>query len=145
MLESPFKKVGGLKARNFVKKRPQHKSFPVNIVKYLRTVFLKNTSGGCFWQSYHSTVVSSTLPLAFDLDQKLALNVTQIIFYYHMTKQFFICLNWLNMCFQFQNMFWKKQVLHKAMSKDFLHLYYVVDQVLSISGYDLENERMLCK
>ena len=27
----------------------QHRCFPVNIVKFLRTVFLQNTSGGCFW------------------------------------------------------------------------------------------------
>ena len=30
------------------------------------------------------------------------------------------------------------------VSKDFLSLYFAVDQVLSISGYDLENGRMLC-
>ena len=31
------------------------------------------------------------------------------------------------------------------MSKDFLCFHFAVDQVLSISGYDLENGRMLCK
>ena len=33
------------------------------------------------------------------------------------------------------------------MPKDFLCIYFVVDQALSnqISGYDLENGRMLCK
>ena len=31
------------------------------------------------------------------------------------------------------------------VSKDFLHLHFAVDQVLSISGYELENGRMLCK
>ena len=31
------------------------------------------------------------------------------------------------------------------MSKDFLYFHFAVDQVLSISGYDLENGRMLCK
>ena len=30
------------------------------------------------------------------------------------------------------------------MSKDFIHLHFAVDQVLSISGYDLENGRMAC-
>ena len=34
-------------------------------------------------------------------------NVAQIILYYHVTKQFLACLNWLVTCFQFQNMFWK--------------------------------------
>ena len=33
--------------------------------------------------------------------------VVQIIPYYHTTKQFFHCLNWLLTCFRFQNMFWK--------------------------------------
>ena len=33
----------------------------------------------------------------------------------------------------------------KNMSKDFLPLRFAVGQVLSISGYDLENVRMLCK
>ena len=33
---------GGLKACNFIKKRLQHKYFPKNIAKYLRTAILKN-------------------------------------------------------------------------------------------------------
>ena len=33
--------------------------FPVEIAKFLRTTFLKNTSSGCFWQSYHSTIKSA--------------------------------------------------------------------------------------
>ena len=33
--------------------------------------------------------------------------VVQIIPYYHMTKQYFLCLNCLITCFRFQNMFWK--------------------------------------
>ena len=33
-----------------------------------------------------------------------------------------------------------------SLVKDFaLYLHFVVDEVLSISGYDLENERLLCK
>ena len=31
------------------------------------------------------------------------------------------------------------------VSKEFLRLHFVVDQVLPISGYDLKNRRMLCK
>ena len=31
------------------------------------------------------------------------------------------------------------------VSKDFLPLHFAVDQVLSVSGYDLENGRMPCK
>ena len=40
MLKSPFNRVTGLKDWNFVKKRFQHKRFPVNIAKFLRTVLL---------------------------------------------------------------------------------------------------------
>ena len=41
MLKSLFNKVAGLKACNFVKKRLQHRCFPVNIAKCLRTAFFK--------------------------------------------------------------------------------------------------------
>ena len=34
-LEPLFKKVTGLKACNFIKKRPQHRFFPMNIEKFL--------------------------------------------------------------------------------------------------------------
>ena len=34
-----FRKVAGLKACNFTKKRPKHGSFPLNIAKFLRTAF----------------------------------------------------------------------------------------------------------
>ena len=37
-----------LQAGNFIKKRLQHRCFTVNIIKFLRTFFLQNTSGGCF-------------------------------------------------------------------------------------------------
>ena len=43
MLESPFNKVTGLKACNFIKKRLQHMRFLVNIAKFLRTALLWNT------------------------------------------------------------------------------------------------------
>ena len=43
MLESPFDKVVGLQACNFIKKRLEHRCFSVNIVKCLRTPILKNT------------------------------------------------------------------------------------------------------
>ena len=34
---------------SFSKKRLWHRCFPVNFVKFLRTLFLTDTSGGCFW------------------------------------------------------------------------------------------------
>ena len=42
VLESLFNKVAVPKACNFIKKRLQHRCFPVNIAKYLRTPILKN-------------------------------------------------------------------------------------------------------
>ena len=38
-----------VKACNFIKKRLQRKCFPVNIAKFLRTAFLQNTFGDCFF------------------------------------------------------------------------------------------------
>ena len=37
-----------LRHTNFLKKRLQHRSFPVNFTKFLRTALLQNTSGGRF-------------------------------------------------------------------------------------------------
>ena len=41
-----FDKVAGLRpeACNFIKKEPRHSCFPVNFAKFLRTLFLANTS-----------------------------------------------------------------------------------------------------
>ena len=41
VLESLFKEVAGLQACNFIKNRIQHRCFPVNITKFLRTPFFK--------------------------------------------------------------------------------------------------------
>ena len=60
--------------------------FPVDIVKFLRIAFLKKTSGGCFWKSYHNTVKSAGVLFfdfapsrAFEFDKKRTQNVAQII------------------------------------------------------------------
>ena len=47
VLESLFKKVASLQVFNFLKKRPQHRCFPVNIVKFLRLSISKNIC--CFF------------------------------------------------------------------------------------------------
>ena len=46
VLESPFNKVAGLKACNFIKKRLQYRRFPVKFTKCLGTLILKNI---CKW------------------------------------------------------------------------------------------------
>ena len=43
-----FNKVAGLKGHKFIKLRLQHWCFPVNIAKFLRTIFSLRISGGCF-------------------------------------------------------------------------------------------------
>ena len=42
MLESLFDKVADLEACNFIKKRLQHRSFPLKFAKFLRTSISKN-------------------------------------------------------------------------------------------------------
>ena len=60
-------KVAGIRPATLLKKRPWHRCFPVNFVKFLRTpffteylwillnfsehLFLQNTFDGCFWHS----------------------------------------------------------------------------------------------
>ena len=43
VLESPFNKVAGRKACNFIKKRLKRRCLPVNIAKVLRTSIFKNS------------------------------------------------------------------------------------------------------
>ena len=47
----------GLLFNKFAKKKKRfwHRCFPVNFAKFLRTSFLYNTSGGCFWNVYGSS------------------------------------------------------------------------------------------
>ena len=42
ILESLFNKVTGRQTYSFIKNKPQHSCFPVNIVKFLTTPILKN-------------------------------------------------------------------------------------------------------
>ena len=44
VLESLFKKASGPQACNFIKKRLQHRYFPVNLARF----FLQKSSGGSF-------------------------------------------------------------------------------------------------
>ena len=49
VLESLFNKVAGLRACIFIKKRLQHRCFPVTFHLRIFKNTLQNTSGGCFW------------------------------------------------------------------------------------------------
>ena len=102
--------------------------FPVDIANCLRIAFLYNTSGSCFWQSYHSTVKSAGCrffdfahPRAFNFDQKLSQTDAQLILYYQVTKQIPPCLNWLITRFWiwFLTMFWKDISCFQFWSKTY--------------------------
>ena len=41
-------KVAGTRSATLLKKRSQHKCFPLNFVRFLRALFLRKTSSGCF-------------------------------------------------------------------------------------------------
>ena len=43
-----FKKASGPQACKFIKKRLQHRYFPVKLAIFSRALFLQNTSGGSF-------------------------------------------------------------------------------------------------
>ena len=43
------KKAAGLRPATLLKKRLWHMCFPVKLAKFLRTPYLQNTSGGCFF------------------------------------------------------------------------------------------------
>ena len=43
-----FNKVAGLMLATLLKKRLWYRSFPLKFAKFLRTLFLQNTSSGCF-------------------------------------------------------------------------------------------------
>ena len=57
VLESHFKKVAGLKICNFIKKRPQCRCFPVNIVKFLRLPILKNIFERLLFDSFNGSLL----------------------------------------------------------------------------------------
>ena len=67
-------------------------------------------------------------------------HVAQIILYYHVTKQFLPCLNWLVTCFWFQNMFWKNINCFRLWWKIYLKRCtsnYVISQVKRLSFFAL--------
>ena len=68
-----FNKVAGLRSATLLKKRLWHRCFPVNFVKFIRTPFLQNTSGGCFCIN-NSKVKSNTNRLNL-VDMRPQLNV----------------------------------------------------------------------
>ena len=55
-----FNKVAGLRPATLLRERLWHSCFPVNFMKFLRTLFLQGISGDCFFllQTLHKTEIS---------------------------------------------------------------------------------------
>ena len=49
---------------NFIKKRLQHRRFPMKFAKFLRTPILQNTSCGCFFRFLHGFSVDDAIYLS---------------------------------------------------------------------------------
>ena len=64
-------KIAGLRAATLLKTSFWYRCFPVNFVKFLRKLFLQNTSGGCFctlllrWNNLYSLYCLSHIEFDF--------------------------------------------------------------------------------
>ena len=56
-MESLFKNVAGLKACNFIKKRPQHRFFPVNVAKCLILLISKNICERLLFEFFNGSLL----------------------------------------------------------------------------------------
>ena len=90
-----------LKACNFIKKRTQNRSFPVNIAKFLGTAFFIEHLGRLLQTvlSQYSKVSWDVCSLissstCFHVDQNLTQNAAQTILFHHTTKQ--LLLAWIH-------------------------------------------------
>ena len=79
-----FNKNAGLQSCNFLKKRLQHRCFPMNVAKFVRIPVLKNISGGLFERFPTSTnnitsIIGSEQDILWKTKQK-TLFKTQLAF-----------------------------------------------------------------
>ena len=58
VLKSFFKNASGLQTCKFIKKRLQHRYFPVKLARFSKVLFLLNTSGGWFLKQATGTICS---------------------------------------------------------------------------------------
>ena len=97
MLEFIFNKVAGFQARNFIKKRLQHRCFSVKFAKSLRASYLQNTSSGCFWKC-----LMNSLFIAYENDEScryVYVLALQCLFH------FIVCVSFLSISFFFSYLF----------------------------------------
>ena len=67
VLESLFNKVTSLKASNFIKKRLQHRCFPVKLVQSLRIPFFTGHLQRLIWKL---NILMLQLPIYYALDSE---------------------------------------------------------------------------
>ena len=73
VLESIFKKVPDLQTCNFIKKRPQHRCFPVNIAKFLIQPILKNICKQLLFNFFNGTLLHGPKSLRSSLYDSIRL------------------------------------------------------------------------
>ena len=78
-------KIAGLRTATLLKKSFWHKCFPVNFVKFLRKIFLQNTSGGCFctlllrWDNLYSLYCLNHIEFDFkNINQEFLLSLKSL-------------------------------------------------------------------
>ena len=59
MLKSLLYKVAGRKAYNFIKKRLQHRCFPINVGKFLKNLFSRISAYACFWKDFRKWLITT--------------------------------------------------------------------------------------
>ena len=78
VLESLFSKFVGFQACNLIKKRLQHRWFPVNIAKFLWNLFCKTSANDCFCL-LHIRTLNGVIPLYVLSLQHLLLLVVFVV------------------------------------------------------------------
>ena len=118
VLESPFNKITGLKACNFIKKRLQHRRFLVNIVKFLRISILQNIYEQLLQKRLKQHLVSESIHF-------------ECLFLFQCVPVFFVflpisaqcCISYRNQSFDLQCISYRNQSsdLHCKSNDCFLH------------------------
>ena len=72
-----FNKVAGLRPAVLLKKRLWHRCFPVNLAKFVRTVFERTPLGDCFWTSGNYFLRFSCQKKQYFVSLKRTLNARQ--------------------------------------------------------------------
>ena len=63
VLDSLFKKASGPQASKFIKKRLQHRYFPVKLARFSRALFLQNTPRWLVFKTSNSNILFNLLQL----------------------------------------------------------------------------------